>query len=301
LVVVLAAGAAHRVDAQRGHGTADAQVALRADLNRMEGAAAVRVPLAQATSDAQRIAAGYRAMGPLAAGFGPGDYAVNQQMARQSLAWLGRTGVWYMNDAVAARAYLDAYDAVGRFYRYDWRLYSPAAYVAYAGAARLARRLALATAYDWTASALERYAMAYGALVIADGHYVGRWNAPQDLVPVAAPPAQPAQPLKPVELPRIDISTLTPSDREAWDDVRVRFRTVASQVHITRTRLDELAGTLQQQHLALHPENAATAMKMEGFLEDAAELIQAHEFEQAVDALRRADYERGRLKGVTGQ
>jgi hypothetical protein len=40
---------------------------------------------------------------------------------------------------------------------------------------------------------------------------------------------------------------------------------------------------------------------MQGFLEDAADLIESKEFEMATDALRRADYERSKLKGATGQ
>jgi hypothetical protein len=102
-------------------------------------------------------------------------------------------------------------------------------------------------------------------------------------------------------LPKVDVKTLTPAQREAWADVRVRFRSVASQVHGARVLLDQLAGRLQGQRLALHPENAARALKMQGFLEDAADLIQSNEFETATEAIRRADYERGRLKSVTGQ
>jgi len=65
--------------------------------------------------------------------------------------------------------------------------------------------------------------------------------------------------------------------------------------------LDQLSARLHATGLELHPENAATALKMQGFLEDAAELVQNREFETATDYLRRADAERTKLKSVTGQ
>src|SRR6185503_13104374 len=70
-----------------------------------------------ASPNAQRLSLGYRSLIPIVGGFGPADYALNRVLAQQSLAWLARTGVWYMNDPLAARAYLDAYDTIGGFYR----------------------------------------------------------------------------------------------------------------------------------------------------------------------------------------
>jgi hypothetical protein len=40
---------------------------------------------------------------------------------------------------------------------------------------------------------------------------------------------------------------------------------------------------------------------MQGFLDDAAELIRAGQFEKASEALVRADYQRQKLRSVTGQ
>jgi hypothetical protein len=97
------------------------------------------------------------------------------------------------------------------------------------------------------------------------------------------------------------VSTLEASHRERWADVGDRFRSVASSVHGARVLLDELAERLRGQGFTLNPETAATALKMQGSLEDAAELTQAKEFEAAIDALRRADSQRGKLRSATGQ
>jgi hypothetical protein len=300
LVGALVGGAAAATTAQ-GRGASNPQAALRSDVDRMTGSlGGARATPRQAMANVQRLALGYRSLIPVVGRFGPADYALNRMMAQRSLAYLGRTSVWYMNDPLAARAYLDAYDTIGGFYRDQARFYSPGAYVAYAGAARLARRLMLGTAYDWSVRELDRYALAYGTMATLDGRYIGRWADPQDLPP-DAPAPESVVPLKPLDVPKVDTSKLTPAQREAWDDVRVRFRSVASQVHGARVLLDQLAARLHQQHLALHPANAATAMKMQGFLEDAADLIESKEFETATDALRRADAERAKLKGVTGQ
>ena len=71
----------------------------------------------QAMQDLERLVYGYRALGPSVVGWGPADYALNRTLARQSLFWLGRTSLSYMSDPVMARAYLNAYDTIGGFYR----------------------------------------------------------------------------------------------------------------------------------------------------------------------------------------
>jgi len=42
-------------------------------------------------------------------------------------------------------------------------------------------------------------------------------------------------------------------------------------------------------------------LKMQGYLEDAADLILEGRFDTAIEALTRADYVRAKLKSVTGQ
>jgi hypothetical protein len=104
-----------------------------------------------------------------------------------------------------------------------------------------------------------------------------------------------------LELPDIDSAAMTPEQRELLTDLRVRFHAVSAQVQRSRLQLDRLGERLQRQGLALHPEVAADATRMERYLADAVALSRSGSFAGAIDALRRADYARVRLKGVTGQ
>src|SRR5262245_58261481 len=152
--------------AQRGVPPAGAQTVFRADVDGMTARlGGGRITSREAILDAQRIVTGYRSFGPLVRTFGPADYALNRDVARRSLYWLGRAGRLYATDPFAVRTFLDAYDVIGGFYRDHGGFYAPGAYVAYASAARLAQRL---TYYGhdplWFAQALDRYALAYGTL-----------------------------------------------------------------------------------------------------------------------------------------
>jgi hypothetical protein len=286
--------------AQRGRGP-NPQIALQRDLDGMTARlGGGRVTQQEIIADSRRLAGGYRSLVPWVHGFGPNDYAINRQVARLSLAWLGRAGSLYWTNPLAARAVMDTYDSIGGFYR-DRGFYRPGAFVAYAGATRLAQRLILGGFNtDLYERDLDRYALAYGTLATLNGQIVGPWSVPRDLPDsVAAEPPPP--PLEPVRLPAVDVTRLDAGQREAWNDTRDRFRTVASQVHIARTLLNDLASRLRSQQLELHPQDAATAIKMQSFLEDAVDLIKEGRFDLATEALKRADYTRVKLRSVTGQ
>ena len=230
--VALCAAAGTAGQAQRGSASPNPQLALRVDLDGMTARVAAGPGSArQARADAQRLAVGYRGFGPLVGALGPADYALNRQMARRSLVWLGRSSLWYRTDPLVTRAYLDAYDSIGAFYRGHGGWYYPGAYVAYAGATRLARRLAMASLYDWSQREFDRYALAYGALAVANGTLVGRWTLPSDLAEGAAAAPAPPQ-LKPVEMPRVDTAAMSADERAAYLDVRDRFRSVSAHVQL---------------------------------------------------------------------
>jgi hypothetical protein len=279
------------------------QIALKRDLDGMMArlGGGGRVTHQDIIADSRRLAGGYRSLVPWVHGFGPSDYAINRQVARLSLAWLGRAGSLYWTNPPAARAVMDTYDSIGGFYRDYGGFYRPGAFVAYAGATRLAQRLILGgfntNVYERD---LDRYALAYGTLATLNGQIVGPWSVPRDL-PESAAAEPPLPPLEPVRLPAVDVTRLDAGQREAWNDTRDRFRTVASQVHIARTLLNDLASRLRSQQLELHPQDAATAIKMQSFLEDAVDLIKEGRFDLATEALKRADYERVKLRSVTGQ
>ena len=299
LVAVAALAMPAIVGAQRGAGV-NPQIGLQRDLDGMTARLNGRVTQQDIIADSRRLTAGYRSLVPWVGGFGPTDYALNRQVARLSLGWLSRATSLYWTNPLVARAVMDSYDSIGGFYRDYGRFYRPGAFVAYAGATRLAQRLILggynASLYE---RELDRYALAYGTLATLNGQIVGPWSVPHDLPDTVAEP--PAPPLEPVKLPTVDASKLDPEQREAWNDTRDRFRSVASQVHIARTVLNDLANRLRSQHLELHPQDAANAIKMQSFLEDAVELIKEGRFDLATEALKRADYERVKLRRVTGQ
>jgi len=302
LAVVAAASARLGEAAQRGSGSTDRHAQLRRDVEAMT--ARLRGPTpsrAQVIADAGRLTTGYRSLMPYARSVRPPDYAVNLALARLSLGWLARASALFGADPSAAQAFLGSYDAIGGFYG-DGRFYRPGAFVAYAGAARLAGSLALA-GYDVNRfeGDMNRFALAYGTLAATAGMFQTPWTAPADLPEHDAPQPPPPAALKPVPLPEVDVARLSAEEQAAWSETRDRFRNVAAHVHEARVLLDDLAHRLQQQHVEVHPVDAANALKMQGYLEDAAELIRARKFDVALEALQRAEYIRMKLKSVTGQ
>jgi len=148
---------------------------------------------------------------------------------------------------------------------------------------------------------LDRYALAYATAAYAYGPLY--WG----MLPSGAPeppridPGQKLPVPPPVELPAIESSSLSAEQRAQLADVQDRFRPTSARVHQARVRMSELAARLGQRGLTTNAQDAATAAKMQGFLEDAVELIKAHEFALANEALTRADYSRTKLKNVIGQ
>jgi hypothetical protein len=114
--------------------------------------------------------------------------AIEAASVTRSLEWLARASLLYGRDPLAARAFLTSYDAIGGFYG-DGPFYRPGAFVAYAGGARLARRLVLyGLDPTWFEREMERFALAYGSLAAFNGALQTPWTAPHDL-----PEADPSQ------------------------------------------------------------------------------------------------------------
>jgi hypothetical protein len=288
---------------QRGTaGPPDRQVELRRDVDTMAARlSGPRPSTQQVIADAHRLTAGYRSLAPLARTFHAPEYAVNLAIARHSLEWLARASLLYGRDPLAARAFLTSYDTIGGFYG-GGPFYRPGAFVAYAGGARLARRLVLyGLDANWFEPEMERFALAYGSLAAFNGALQTPWTAPHDLPDADPSQAVPVVAINPMPLPRVDVTKLDPAQKAAWTETEERFRNVAPRVHEARILLDDLSHRLQQQHVALHPVDAANALKMQGYLEDAADLIREGRFDTAMEALIRADYVRTKLKSVTGQ
>ena len=102
-------------------------------------------------------------------------------------------------------------------------------------------------------------------------------------------------------LPQIDEGKLTAEDKTLWGEVRARFVPTAKRVLDARLSLEELSQRLRQQNLQVNQQDAAAALIMQGFLEDAAGLIAAGQFQPALDALSRVDYQRAKLNNVIGR
>lgn len=281
----------------------DRHAAVRRDVDAMT--ARMRGPRStteQVIADAQRLTSGYRSIVPYVGGFGPADYALNRELARLSLAWLGTASLLYGRDPLAARAFLGSYDAIGGFYCNHGPFYLPGAFVAYAGATRLAQRLVLeGRDANWFENEMERFAMAYGTLAAYNGALQTSWTAPHDLPQSEPAPPKPSVTIKPIELPQVDIASLDAEQKGEWVEVQERFRSVAPRVHEAQILLNDLSERLQQQQITLHPVDAANALKMQSYLEDAVDLVRAGRFDIAIEALTRADYVRTKLRSVTGQ
>jgi hypothetical protein len=278
-------------------------VAIGRDLDTMTARlSGVRPTPQQVIADARLLTSGYRSLGPFVRGFGPSDYTYNRLVARRSLEWLGRASLLYGRDPLVAQAFLGSYESIGGFYRDYGSFYHPGAFVAYAGATRLAQRMIL-NGYetDRYERELNRYALAYGTIAAVNGALLTPWNTPRDLPDVDSPKYEPTIVLKPTELPVVDVAKLDAEHKAAWTEARDRFRNVAPKVYGARVLLNELSARLAGQRMSLHPQDAADALKMQSFLEDAVDLMREGRFDTALEALIRADYVRAKLKGVTGQ
>ncbi len=249
----------------------------------------------------ERLRSGFRALGPHDRGLGS-DERMNQELARLSFAWLSQMSGYYRWDPQVAPDLMRTYGYLGGVYRGYPAAYQPWLWTGYAGANRLARSLVMSGSTKEFERSLEQFALELVALNVAARAAVSYLPSTWD---PAAPPPMPApvsrDALKPVPLPDIDEAGLSAAERETWADLRLRFRAVSARVHEARLLLEELSSRLSARNLALNTANAATAVKMQGFLEDSVELARRHDFEKATEALVRADYERNKLKGTTGQ
>jgi hypothetical protein len=250
---------------------------------------------AQVIAEAQRIRSTYGGVPPRGGGF---DDAARRR-ANESYAWLARAGSRYRSDALVSDALMRTYGVMGDYYN---GFYPAGAWRGYVGANQWARRRWL---YDDRTSALQhdldRYAQAWASVAYANGSWFWRPTGQDDQEAGAEAPGVRETALEPVPLPHVEESKLRPDQKEAWRDVRTQFVFVSSRVHDARVLLEGLAGRLSARGLSLNSKDGATALSMQGFLVDAADLIKDHEFARAKEALTRADYERTRLKGTTGQ
>jgi hypothetical protein len=257
-------------------------------------------------ADNDRLRAGFSSLETDSRHLGSSDAGVGLQLARLSFAWLDRASVRFRSDAAVVRALMGTYAFLGDFYRREPLVYEPNVWAGYSGASRLARALVRENSGGKELErSLEQFALDLAALryvyVIGDSEGSGmRARHAARREPFVDVSPQGVE-FTPVPLPQLDEQALSQEQRAEWLDVRARFVTVAARVNEARRLMAGLSERLRPRNMVINLANAATAVTMQGFVDDAAQLIKERQFALASNALVRADYERMRLKDITGQ
>lgn len=274
---------------------------LRRDLTQWHAQGA-RITDAMVESRLAMLSSAFQGFSPLLGGFSPADYQANRSLVRQSLAWLALIEPRGYNNASMGRSIAGLYGLLGEYgARPEWRPYGypyGAAY-GYAGAGRLYRRMWLGGG-DLYERDFERYALQLGLL---GGYFGGGMNyhqrRPSGLAAVDFGPLTDTG-RKPLPVPMVDAAKLAPAQRETWEEVRTEFALAAARVHDALQHLDGLAERLRRQGMDINGPDKANGVLMEGFLQDAVELIQAGNFADAKRAIEKSNYIRARLKSIIG-
>ena len=229
---------------------------------------------AQVIAEAERLRTTYGTVPPRGAG---GFDAAAQRQADLSFAWLAQAGARYRRDLRVSDALMRTYGVMGDYYN---GYYPAGAWRGYVGANHWARRRWL---YDERTSALQndldRYAQGWAAsglcerlLVLAAQRSPERTRSRGRGARHAGDRARagPAAANRGIEA--------DPGAEEAYREVRTQFTFISSRVHDARVLIEGLAGRLAARGLSVNSKDGATALSMQGFLVDAANLIKEHEF-----------------------
>jgi hypothetical protein len=307
VIALTGVGLAQAPGAGGGRGVGAWQSGLDADLQGMRSRlGGGRLGADQVVADSERLRSRYRSLPPLPAQFGPDDYRRQGPLAQQSFAWLDGAYRQYGASAPVARSLLDTYSVVGDFYGRGGLGSRTGFWLGYAGAHRAGRGLLMAGGADGAFERrLEALALTWAGVAAVNWH-VNDWywsdfirRKEGDRLINQAVSAEPAP--DPVPVPIVDASALSPAGQAKWREVRERFASVSARVHQAQVALADLRGRLAQQGLTLHANNVAASLAMQGYLQDAADAVEAREFDRASDALTRADYERNKVRAATGQ
>jgi len=253
-------------------------------------------------ADSERLRARYRALRPVVPTFGSQDYRRHLALGQRSYAWLDRAGLRFRGHRSAVEALRDTYSSLGDFYYSGGIVSRPGAWFGYAGANRLGRALVLTGHGEaMFERALEHLALRWAAVAYMTHTSLLPWLPPSPVQhEMEAAEGRDAVP-DPTPLPRIDESALDAGELAEWRKVGNRFPGVSGRVYQARLSLAELAARLRTGNLTLNARTVATALSMQGYLDDAVEAIEARQFDRALEALTRADYERSKLRDATGQ
>lgn len=258
-------------------------------------------PTADLTRQVNSVANGYRQLGSSREPYSHTDAAADGRLAQETSAALYAIERQGVQDPALGRALAGAYGAMGDYQaRPGYGSYGLNPVGAYGGASRITRRMILAggTGQGFERD-LERYAMSMATWNVANNRIWGGMpdrDMPQDAYPMGPMPPDRQLP----QPPQFDLSTLTAEQKEAWDDLRPQFVAVCARVTASLRALDQLTARLQAGRMDINPANLAASYRMQGFLDDAFALVDQKDFAGGKLALEKADYERSRLKPVTG-
>jgi len=256
---------------------------------------------AQVIANANRLMNGYRGMAPYAGRYGPAEIEQNRLLARQTFDYLARVSAMYASDPAVMQALAGTYGYLGSFYATPGiNFYPYAAPVAYGWANRLTRSMLLRDRGNSQLEAnLQRLGMSWAAAAYVNGRFYGSGYGLPDMA--GPPPPEAPVVLVPVPLPAVNAEKFTPEQAGHWKELHEQFLITSKKVHEARVLLEQLGARLRSQNMSLNQVDVAAALMMQGFLEDSVTLIQASQFEPAKEALTRAEYQRTKLKSVTGR
>lgn len=248
------------------------------------------------------VAGGFQGFYPLMGGFSAGDYQANRELIREAMTAFAMAEA-VSGDPALRSALAGAYGTLGDYQaRPEFRSYGYSPVGAYGRAGGLMRGLVLGGGSRNYERDLERYATSLASWNMVNGYIWsgfygrGRNREEQPPEPEPNPPER-----RPIPLPQVDATSLNEQQKTEWDDLRPQFMAVSSRINEALRNLDVLSARLRQRGMDVNGADLATSYRMQGFLEDSAALIQKKDFSLGKQALDRAEYERKRLRSVTGQ
>lgn len=293
---------AQKPQAPAGPSVADKQMGIARQLDTLERRGPNGGSQQQYARDVDGLLSGFRGLTPLFGSFTPHDYETNRELVRRSMAWLGTIEPYAVRDAGLGRSVAGAYGYFGDYQSQPSLRpygYGGGAGLGYAGAGRMSRRMWLGGHRDFDRD-IERYAMsmAYWSAGWYGTGGMQRQREPQGLD--AADFALPPTDRRPMPLPDPD-ANVPEAKRQQWRDLAPQFGSVAGRIFEAQRNLDALAQRLARRGMTVNARDLATSYQMQGFLEDAAELVRLGDIDKAKLALDRAAYTCNQLKPVTGQ